>query len=238
MCGGQRAIPTVEGRYFFVGASLLAICGGQRAMPQAKYRWLASSVAGQGLGVKNGQAQHLQFLGFWVLGYRHLIELDTVNAKTRPLFVAAASPHAGVAACERQRACQCVCTLDRAAMNIAKPFLPPTLFPEGAGGLRPAGADSAGRPGAAPPAAAAPAAAQAFSAVLEQSQPSATPRTSAAAQVKSGDTLIGIVREQAARRGLGLSGSQSMRGLPIPRRTQQDIKGSTMSSCRGIWSDL
>jgi len=96
--------------------------------------------------------------------------------------------------------------LGRAAMNIAKPFLPPTLFPEGAGGLRAAAADSAARPGAA-----APPAAQAFSAVLEQSQPTAPPRPSAAAQVKSGDTLLGIVREQAAQRGLGLSGSQSMR---------------------------
>ncbi len=53
--------------------------------------------------------------------------------------------------------------------------------------------------------------AQAFSAVLEQSQQTAPPRPSAAAQVKSGDTLLGIVREQAAQRGLGLSGSQSMR---------------------------
>jgi hypothetical protein len=96
-------------------------------------------------------------------------------------------------------------------MNISKPFLPPTLFPEGAGGLRPFGADSAGRPGAAPPGAAAPPAAQAFSAVLEQSQQTAPPRPSAAAQVKTGDTLLGIVREQAAQRGLGLSGSQSMR---------------------------
>ena len=184
---------------------------GQRAMPQAKNLWQTSSVTGGGQGVKNGQAQHLQFLGFWVLGCRHLIELDTVNAKTRPLFVAAAAPHAGRAVPWRQRARQGVLMLGRAAMNIGKPFLPSTLFPEGAGGLRTAGADSAGRPGAAPPGAAAQPAAQAFSAVLEQSQPTAPRRPSAAAQVKSGDTLLGIVREQAAQRGLGLSGSQSMR---------------------------
>ena len=149
----------------------------------------------------------MQFLGFWVLGCRHLIELDTVNAKTRPLFVTDAAPLARVAVRVRQLAC----THGRAAMNISKPFLPPTLFPEGAGVLRPAGADSAGRAGATPPGANAPPPAQAFSAVLEQSQQTATPRPSAAAQVKSGDTLLGIVREQAAQRGLGLSGSQSMR---------------------------
>ena len=149
----------------------------------------------------------MQFLGFWVWGYRHLIELDTVNAKTRPLFVAAAVNPTGVAV----RMCECARTHGRAAMNIGKPFLPPTLFPEGAGGLRPAGTDSSGRAVATPAQAASSAAGQAFSAVLEQSQPAAPPQLSAAVQVKSGDTLLAIVREQAAQRGLGLSGGQSMR---------------------------
>ena len=73
------------------------------------------------------------------------------------------------------------------------------------------GADSAGRAGAMPPATAPATAPQAFSAVLEESQPRAQATQSASGQVKSGDTLLGIVRDHAAQRGLGLSGSQGMR---------------------------
>lgn len=96
-------------------------------------------------------------------------------------------------------------------MNIQQPFLPSTLFPKGALGLRSAGADTAVRAATTLPVNTLPTAAQAFSAVLELSQHTPQPQPNTAGQVKSGDTLLGIVRDQAAQRGLGLSGSQSMR---------------------------
>jgi hypothetical protein len=86
-------------------------------------------------------------------------------------------------------------------MNIPQPLLPSTLFPQGPVVARPPGAEPAASPAKAP--AAAPA--RAFSAVLDEAR--ATP----ARQVRRGDTLLGIVREQAGRLGVSVSDGQSVR---------------------------